>query len=221
MLGAILDHERSGSASEGQDEEDGEDESRSGTSEEGSPHSDILSHILSAAKILGLDTKEATVSAPQQGVWASISRAQPPVSIPVAEDYSQMLRKAWNNPKAAPQFNAGCSRFAKIDYAPESGMGNMPSVEREIAALTTLGPDRVTDNPRCPGKECQKTDRLMCQAYNAASRAARLGNALAIVLAALRKVIRSEDRDALNLTQHSLRIHSLPEISVHLCLQRS
>ncbi len=107
--------------SEGQDEEDGEDESRSGASKEGSPHSDIFSHILSAAKILGLDTKEATVSAPQQGVWASISHAQPPVSIPVAEDYSQMLRKAWNNPKAAPQFNA--RRFAKIDYAPESGMG--------------------------------------------------------------------------------------------------
>ncbi len=194
--------------SEGQDEEDGEDESKSGASEEGSPHSDILSHILSAAKILGLDTKEAAVSAPQQGVWTSISRAQPPVSIPVAEDYFQMLRKAWNNPKAARQFNAGCRRFARIDYAPESGMGNMPSVEREIAALTTLGPDRVTDNPRCPGKECQKTDRLMCQTYNAATQAARSGNALAIVLAALRKVISSEDRDALNLVDAALITHS-------------
>ncbi len=84
----------------------------------------------------------------------------------------------------------------------------MPSVEREIAALTTLGPDRVTDNPRCPGKEYQKIDRLMCQAYNAASRAAQSGNALEIVLAALRKVIRSEDRDALNLVDAALITHS-------------
>ncbi len=47
-------------------------------------------------------------------------------------------------------------------------MGNMPSVEREIVALTTLGPHQVMYNPRCLGKECQKTDRLMCQTYNAA-----------------------------------------------------
>ncbi len=175
---------------------------------EGSPHTDILSHIQSAAKILGLDSKEATVSAPQQGVLESISHAQPPVSISVAEDYSQMLSKAWTNSKAAPQFNAGCRRFAKIDYAPESGMGNMPSVERKIATLTTLGPDRVTDNPRCPGKQCQKTDRLMCQTYNAATRAARSGNTLVIVMATLRKVISSGDRDALNLVDTALITHS-------------
>ncbi len=87
-------------------------------------------------------------------------------------------------------------------------MGNMPSVEREIAALTTLGPDRVTDNPKCPGKECQKTDRLMYQTYNAATLAARSGNAFAIVLAALRKVISSEDRDALNLVNAAPITHS-------------
>ncbi len=87
-------------------------------------------------------------------------------------------------------------------------MGNMPSVEREIAALTTLGPDRVTDNPKCPGKECQKTDRLMCQTYNAATLAARSGNTFVIVLAALRKVISSEDRDALNLVNAAPITHS-------------
>ncbi len=76
-------------------------------------------------------------------------------------------------------------------------MGNMPSVEREeIVALTTLGPHQVMYNPRCLGKECQKTDRLMCQRIM--QRAALSVNALALVLAALRKVISSEDLDALN-----------------------
>lgn len=192
---------------ENADENEG-DESRSEVSE-GSLHSDVLSRILSAARILGLNAQEeATAPAPTQGVWASISPAQPTVSIPVAEDYSQMLRKAWNNPKAAPQFNAGCRRFVKLDYPAESGMGNMPSVEREIAALTALGPDKVTDNPRCPGKECQKTDRLMSQAYNAATRAARSGNALAIVLAALRKVVNKEERDVMSLIDTALITHS-------------
>lgn len=194
--------------SEEEAEENEEEESKSDVSV-GSPQSDILSHILSAARILGLDTpEEAAAPAPTQGVWTSIARTQPPVSIPVADDYSQMLRKAWNNPIAAPQFNAGCRRFAKLNYPAESGMGNMPPVEREIAALTTLGPDKVTDNPRCPGKECQKTDRLMSQAYNAATRAARSGNALAIVLAALRKVVNTEERDVMNLIDTALITHS-------------
>lgn len=189
-------------------EENEGEESKSDVSEV-NPHSDILSSILSAARILGLDTQEeVTAPAPTQGVWTSISRTQPPASIPVADDYLQMLRKAWNNPKAAPQFNAGCRQFVKINYPSESGMGNIPSVEREIAALTTLGPDKVTDNPRCPGKECQKTDRLMCQAYNAATRAARSGNALAIVLAALRKVVNTEERDVMNLIDTALITHS-------------
>ncbi|XDV17919.1 hypothetical protein PO909_023710 [Leuciscus waleckii] len=172
-------------------DENEEDESRSEVSE-GSLHSDVLSDILSASRILGLDAQEeATASAPTQGVWTSISRAQPTVSIPVAEDYSQMLRKAWNNPKAAPQFNAGCRWFVKLDYPPESGMA-----------------DKVTDNPRCPGKECQKTDRLMSQAYNAATRAARSGNALATVLAALRKVVNKEERDVMNLIDTALITNS-------------
>lgn len=81
--------------SKGNAEEDQMNENRSDTSE-GSPHSDILSCILSVARIWGHDDKEeAPTPAPTQGVWVSISHMQPPASIPVAEDYSQMLKKAW------------------------------------------------------------------------------------------------------------------------------
>lgn len=85
---------------------------------ESSLHSDILSHILNVARIVVLDTQEeAPAPAPTQDVWVSISHTQPSASIPVAENYSQMLRKAWNHPKAAPQFNAGYRRFVKLNYA--------------------------------------------------------------------------------------------------------
>lgn len=93
-------------------------------------------------------------------------------------------------------------------YAPDTGMGDMPPVEREMAALTSLGPERVTANPRCPVKECEKTDRLVCRSYNAATRAARSGNALAILLAALRRTANPEDQDTMSLIDSALVTHS-------------
>jgi len=119
-----------------------------------------------------------------------------------------MLSKAWNNPKAAPQFNAGCRRFANVQYATETGMAGMPAVEREMASLTPLGLDRVTDDPRCPRKECEKTDNLVCRTYNSATRAARSGNALAIILASLRKRIYPEDWDTMVLVDATLVTHA-------------
>ncbi len=57
----------------------------------------------------------------------------------------------------------------------------MPPDEQAIASWTALGPAPVLANPCCPGKECTKAD---CLVY-AAARAAHMGNALAILLAAL------------------------------------
>ncbi len=134
-----------------------------------------------------------------------ISQAQPSVSVPAAADYLQMLRKAWNSPAAAPQFNAGCRRLSR---PPDTGLAEMPPVEREMAALTSLGPERVTANPRCPVKECHKTDSLVCRTYNAATRAARSSNALAILLAAIRKTVSQEEQDTLNLIDGALVTHA-------------
>ncbi|KAK0151149.1 hypothetical protein N1851_007723 [Merluccius polli] len=168
---------------------------------------DIISKIMSAAKIVGLNIP-VVAPAPMDGVWAGISQTQQPTSVPVAADYLQMLRKSWNAPSGAPQFNAGCRRLTKVPYAPDTGMGDMPPVEREMAALTPLGPERVTANPRCPVKECEKTDRLVCRSYNAATRAARSGNALAILLAALRRTANPEDQDTMSLIDSALVTHS-------------
>lgn len=77
-----------------------------------------------------------------------------------------------------------------------------------MASLTSLGLDRVTDDPRCPRKECEKTDNLVCRTYNSATRAARSGNALAIILASLRKLINPEDRDIMGLVDAALVTHA-------------
>jgi hypothetical protein len=198
-----------GSNDQDMGEEDQGDESRSSANDRDSTQPDILTRILSAARMLGLKTPaETSTASVVQGVWAGVSQSQPSVSIPVTEDYVQMLSKAWNNPKAAPQFNAGCRRFANIHYAAETGMGGMPAVEREMASLTPLGLDRVTDDPRCPRKECEKTDNLVCRTYNSATRAARSGNALAIILASLRKLINPDDQDIMGLVDAALVTHA-------------
>ena len=168
---------------------------------------DVLSRVLSAAKVVGLSAP-VEAQAPAQGVWAGISKSQPVVSIPAAPDYLLMLKRLWNNPTAPPQFNPGCRRLTKDQLETESGLADMPPVEREIAALTSLGPARVTTNPKCPVRECHKTDTLVCRSYNAAARAARSGNALAILLAAIRKTLGPEDQDTMSLVDSALITHS-------------
>lgn len=85
---------------------------------------DIISKVMSAAKIVGLNVPiEPPV--PVDGVWAGISQSQQSVSVPAAGDCLQMLRKSWSTLSGAPQFNAGCRRLTKVQYAPETGMGYM------------------------------------------------------------------------------------------------
>ena len=67
---------------------------------------------------------------PMDGVWAGIFQPQHSVLF-----WSLLLRRSCNSPSGAPQFNGGCRRLAKVQYAPETGMGNMPLVKWEMAAL--------------------------------------------------------------------------------------
>ena len=93
-------------------------------------------------------------------------------------------------------------------YPPESGLGDMPSVGRHVPAWTSLGPDRVNDNPACPWKRCKTTERLLYRTYNAAARAARCGNALAVLLAALRKIDGGANQDTADLFASAVTIHA-------------
>ncbi len=85
---------------------------------------DIVTQILSAARILELETQtEIQTASVGQGLWAGVSQSQPSVLIPVAEDYSQMLSKAWNNPKTAPSIQRWLQAFCQntVFYRNEHG----------------------------------------------------------------------------------------------------
>lgn len=171
------------------------------------PANTLVARVLSAAKILCLQPSVPD-PAPVGGVWEGIPQTNSPSCIPVADDYTSMLRTTWKKPSQKPQFNAGCRRLANARYPKETGLGDMPPVEQEIASWTTLGPAYASANPRCPKKECAKTDRLISRSFNASARAARTGNALAILLAALRKTVSAEDQDSKNLVDSALAAHS-------------
>ncbi|CAL8349518.1 unnamed protein product [Arctogadus glacialis] len=147
------------------------------------PVSSLMSRVLSAANILGLQPPTPD-PVPQGGVWDGVTHTSPPPSIPVAEDYTRMLTST------------------------ETGLGDMPPVEALIASLTSLGPARVSSNPSCPRKEWAKTDRLVTRSFNASARAARTGNALAMTLAALRRTLDPADGDAMGLVEAALSAHA-------------
>ena len=121
--------------------------------------------------------------------------ARPTVSLSAADYFCQMLRKAWNALGKTPQFNAGFRKLARALYPPETGLGDMHPVEREMASLTSLGPSKMTVDLHCPRKECDKTDHLACKAYSVSTLASRSRNVLTVHLAAVRKTAGAGDQD--------------------------
>ena len=167
----------------------------------------LVSRVLTAAKILDISLPDPS-PAPAGGIWDGVSQPRTSPVIPATKQYSEMLMKGWSTPTSTSLFNAGCRGLAKMSYPPESGLGDMPPVGRQVPAWTSLGPYRVTDNPTCPWPQSKTTERLLCRTYNAAARAARSGNALAIMLAALRKATVGVNQDIADLFSSAVTIHA-------------
>ncbi|CAL8270828.1 unnamed protein product [Arctogadus glacialis] len=119
-----------------------------------------------------------------------------------------MLTSSWGRALKQPQFNAGCRQLAMTVYPAETGLGDMPPVEASIASWTSLGPARVSSPSKVAHIECAKTDRLVTRSFNASARAARTGNALAMTLAALRRMLDPADGEAMGLLEAALSAHS-------------
>ncbi|CAL8350744.1 unnamed protein product [Boreogadus saida] len=93
--------------------------------------------VLIAAKIVGL-TIPVLGASPADGVWAGIAQSWPTVSLPVADDFCQMLRKTWDAPSKPCQFNAGCRKLARVSYPPEPA-------RRQIWLAQTALPEGVRE----------------------------------------------------------------------------
>ena len=148
--------------------------------------SGLLADIRMAAYEAGL-TAPTVTERPQlgQGVWAGVPlhRGDPP--FPVAEGYASMLRRSWDTVIPTERWNPGCSVLRRLRYDPAAGLEAMPPVECEVIELTAP-PSKVESDPSLPDKDGRAADRLNVRSFDAAMRAARAGNLLAIALASAR-----------------------------------
>ncbi|XP_074466705.1 uncharacterized protein LOC141752572 [Sebastes fasciatus] len=95
--------------------------------------------------------------------------------------------------------------------APSSSEGVWAGISQSRPSVTIPAAEdycQMLRSPHCPRKECKKTDHLVCRSYNAAAGAARAGNALALLLAALRRSASAGDQDTRNLIDAALSTHS-------------
>ena len=148
--------------------------------------SGLLADIRMAAYDAGL-TAPAVAERPQlgQGVWAGVPLHKGDPPFPVAEGYVSMLRRSWDTVVPSERWNPGCSVLRRLRYDPAAGLEAMPPVEREVTELTAP-PSKVEDDPSLPDKDGRAADRLTVRSFDAAMRAARAGNLLAIALASAR-----------------------------------
>ena len=147
----------------------------------------VLTEIRQAAYEIGLAAQPATdQDQPKQGIWAGLPLPKGDPPFPVADGYAAMLRRSWATVLPTERWNPGCVGLRRLRYDPEAGLESMPSVEREVAEFTATPLARLEGDPSLPDKEDRAADRLIIRAFDAAMRAVRTGNLLAIALASAR-----------------------------------
>ena len=169
----------------------------------------IFDTLLEAARDLGLPTHEqGSVPPPPQDIWAGTPPARATPFFPVAQGFVERLRGTWDT--AAPQGDPGrsCGGIRGIRYAPDTGLGWMPPVERDIALLTSLPPEKVSHNPAHSSMDGKAADKLLSLAFNASMRAARAGNLLAILLAAARRQVGGDNARLVETLTAALSVQS-------------
>ena len=179
-----------------------------------------LEVVLGAAHDIGLLESPSQAPPPSQDVWASGSGTPSQrAHFPVAQGFVEALRKYW--PGGSPVGSGarrGCAGMRGVWYAPESGLTWMPSVEREVAMLTSLPFGSVSTDPSHPTADGKAADKLLSMAFNAAMRAARAGNVLAILLAAALRQMGGDNAQLLETLSTALSVQHHVTADVGDCL---
>ena len=177
-----------------------------------------LDVVLEAARDLGLQTLDARTPPPPRDVWASAAAPPSPPSFPVAQGFLEMLRKHWPAGPPTKGGKKGCAGMRGVCYAPGSGLNWMPPVEQEVAMLTSLPLGSVSNDSSHPTTDGRVLDRQIATAFNAAMRAARAGNVLAILLAAAGQQVGDDNARLSEMLSAALSVQSYVTTDVGDCL---
>ena len=92
-------------------------------------------------------------SAMSQGIWAGVPPPRHESYFPVTLGFTDMLQRLWGEVLPLDRWNPGCAGMKRVRYNPEAGLEFMPHVEREVAKLTLVPPEKLADGPIFPAAQ--------------------------------------------------------------------
>ena len=95
--------------------------------------------------------------------------------------------------------------------APSYGLDRMPTIEPALATLILSPDEALRPDARCPRPQCCLTDDFIVKSYDAAARAARIGNSLSHHTLAMSEMLQSSgaEQEVQDLSEASLQAFAI------------
>lgn len=151
----------------------------------------VTSTLKVALARLGLDVPAAETA--HQSAFFQHSTAPSGFSVPPSAPYIAELQRCWAVPRRFAHRTSDDRALANMQDAATYGLGSMPGVEPTLAAIIVSPDEALRPDARCPRPQCRITDDYICKSYDAAARAARIGNSMSHMLLALSQSLQSAE----------------------------
>lgn len=151
----------------------------------------VLPTLKAALAQLGLDVP-ATEAAPQSAFFQHTAGPSE-FTVPPSAPYIAELQRCWADPRRFAHRTSDVRALANMRDAATYGLGSMPGVEPTLAAIIVSPDEALRPDARCPRPQCRITDDYICKGYDAAARAARIGNSMSHMLLALSQSLQSSE----------------------------
>lgn len=151
----------------------------------------VLPTLKSALAQLGLDVP--TMEAAPQSAFFQHTAGPSEFSVPPSAPYVAELQRCWADPRRFAHRTSDVRALANMRDAASYGLGPMPGIEPTLAAIIVSPDEALRPSARCPRPQCRITDDYICRGYEAAARAARIGNSMSHMLLALSQSVQSSE----------------------------
>ena len=172
----------------------------------------VVSHTSVARPAIKMALARLGLDAPPVGVAgqsAFFRQAAPPATfaVPPSAPFVEELQRCWADPRQFTHLPSECRALANMRDAPSYGLDRMPTIEPALAALILSPDEALRPDARCPRPQCRLTDDFIAKSYDAAARAACIGNSLSHLTLAMSKTLQSSgaEQEVQDLSEASLQ----------------
>lgn len=142
---------------------------------------------------LGLDAAPAELRV--QNPFFRQASASVMFTVPPSAPFISELQRCWADPRRFSHLSGDCRALASMQDASSHGLDRMPTIEPALAALIVSPDEALRPDARCPRPQCRLTDDFIGKSYDAAARAARIGNSLSHLILAQSQALQSSGVD--------------------------